>query len=276
MKGSLRKIVVAMDNSDFAVTAAHWGAHLAASAEAELMLVHVVDIRYVDGPWFADISGALGAAPYEQVVQNLTNAMMERGTNILTVGEDIAKQYDVTAQTRLLKGLFVDVMKEVTDDANLLVLGRRGDDFSTGSHLLGTAGERAIREVDCSCLAVPETYQAPAKILVGINDSGPARSARRWGDYLHDVLPKLVMRPIHVRDSKTDTSFAGETVGGVEVELLDGDPEDVLISETKEDPERTLCIIGATGHSRTLKELLLGTLTFHVLHKTKSPVLIAR
>lgn len=277
MKGSIRQIVVAMDNSAFSLTAAHWGAHLAAAAtQAELVLVHVVDVRYIDGPWFADICGALGAAPYEHLVQNLTNAMTERGNNILTMGRQIAEEHGVTPQTRLLKGLFVDVIREVTQNANMLVLGRRGDDYSTGSHLLGTAGERAIRQVGCSCLVVPETFQEATTMVVGVNDSGPARAALGWAEYLHQIVPGLVAKPIHVRQPHERSDFGALRVAGVPVELRDGDPESVLAAECAADPERTLCVIGATGHTRSFRELILGTLTFHLLHKVKSPVLIAR
>src|SRR5690606_5706152 len=128
MKGSIRKIVVAMDNSDYSVTAACWGAHLAAAAEAELLLVHVVDVRYVDGPWFADICGAIGAAPYAQVVQNPSSATTDRGSNLLARGTELCRGRGVVAKSLLLKGLFTDVIREVTQDAHLLILGRRGDD----------------------------------------------------------------------------------------------------------------------------------------------------
>jgi len=277
MKGSIRQIVVAMDNSTFSLTAAHWGAHLAAAApQAELVLVHVVDVRYIDGPWFADICGALGAAPYEHLVQNLTNALTERGANVLAMGKQIAAEHGIVPQTKLLKGLFVDVIREVTQEANLLVLGRRGDDYSTGSHLLGTAGERAIRQVGCSCLVVPESFREATTMVVGVNDSGPARAAMRWADYLRQIIPGLVVKPIHVRQPHERSDFADLQVAGAPVALLDGDPEALLAGECAADPERTLCVIGATGHARSFRELILGTLTFHLLHKVKSPVLIAR
>jgi nucleotide-binding universal stress UspA family protein len=276
MKGSIRQIVVAMDNSQFSLTAAHWGARLAAAAQAQLLLVHVVDVRYIDGPWFADICGALGAAPYEHLVQSLTTAMTERGTNILMMGEQIAAEHGVKPATKLVKGLFVDVIQELTRDANLLVLGRRGDDYSTGSHLLGTAGERAIRQVACSCLVVPERWQEVSKMVVGVNDSGPARAARQWAEYLRQLIPTLTVVPIHVRQPHEQADFGGQSVAGQPIDLRDGQPEMVLAQECAAEPERTICVIGATGHTRTIKELILGTLTFHLLHKVKSPVLITR
>ncbi len=276
MKGSIRKIVVAMDNSDYSVTAACWGAHLAAAAEAELLLVHVVDVRYVDGPWFADICGAIGAAPYEQVVQNLTTAMTERGNNILAMGTELCRERGVTAKSLLLKGLFTDVIRDVTQDANLLILGRRGDDYSTGNYLIGTAGERAIRQVACCCLVVPREYVEPSIAVVGVNDSGPSRSACRWAEYIHQLLPGIEIRPVHVKQPGETGEAFEDMVADQPVITREGDPEEVLVNECLSDPEHTICLIGATGHTRTLKELILGTLTFHVLHQLTCPVLIAR
>ena len=59
------------------------------------------------------------------------------------------------------------------------------------------------------------------------------------------------------------------------VEIIHGTPEKVLIDVCRDLPEKTLCLIGATGHTRTLKEIILGTVSLHLLHKLKGPVLLA-
>jgi nucleotide-binding universal stress UspA family protein len=82
-----------------------------------------------------------------------------------------------------------------------------------------------------------------------------------------------VTRPDGTSESE---SLDFESVGDSKVEIAAGDPEQVLVERCQEDPEKSLCLIGATGHTRTLKEIILGTTSFHLIHKLRGPVLLAR
>ena len=275
-EGQLRRIVVAMDGSRSALAAAAWGAHLAAPTGAELLLAHVIEVRLINAPFFADIGGVLGAAPYEHLLAGLDVAMEERGKNILGAGEQVCAAKGVRPQTCSERGVFAEVIQELCREASLLILGRRGESAGHGRHLLGSEGERAIRPVDCSCLAVPEAFAEPQRLVVGVNGTGPSRSAVLWAEYLREVFPGLTVRPVHVVENGTGEAIVPDTVAGVPVATEHGRPEDVIVSECSGEEVETLCLIGATGHSRTLKELILGSLSFHVLHKVRGAVLLAR
>jgi nucleotide-binding universal stress UspA family protein len=166
MKGQLRDIVVAMDNSPFSLTAVNWGANLAKTAGSRLTLVHVLEIHYLNSSMLADISSAIGVVPIEHAFENYKNALSERGKNIISAGEKICQTLGVSAESRIVHGIFHEEIKEITRDTNLLILGRRGDHSQFGRHLLGASGERAIRHVDCSCLIVPENYCPPEMVAV--------------------------------------------------------------------------------------------------------------
>lgn len=276
MTGKINEIVVAMDGSAFSLTAARWGIELAKVDDAELVLVHVVETRLMQSPLVMDISGMLGAAPLEQIAAQLHDAMEERGRNILASGKELAEDYGVSATTRLLSGVCAEAICSACDNANLLVLGRRGEHAPHGRHLMGSDGERALRHVNCSVLVVPEKYEAAQRIVTGVDDSGPARSAIAWTEYLHGALPNLQIQPVHVCETAGDEAFANTRVAGKPVQCIHGDPEAELLRICAEEPRTTLGVIGATGHTRTLKELILGTLSFHVLHRLEGPALLAR
>jgi nucleotide-binding universal stress UspA family protein len=276
MSGKINEIVVAMDGSAYSLTAARWGAELAKADGAELVFVHVVESRLMQSPLVMDISGMLGAAPLEQIASQLHEAMEERGRNVLAAGKELAADCGVSAKTRLLNGVCAEVICSACENANLLILGRRGEHAPHGRHLMGSDGERALRHVNCSVLVVPETYQAPQRIVTGVNDSGPARSAVAWTEYLHGAFPNLQICPVHVCEEANDQAFADTTVAGESVRCVPGDPEAELLRVCAEEPLTTLGVIGATGHTRTLKELILGTLSFHMLHRLQGPALLAR
>ena len=276
MNGQLKQILVAVDNSPFALTAARWGAYLAQASGATLTLVHVVEVRLTNAPFFADISGALGAAPFENVMESVLAAMRERGRNILSAAAEMAQQHGATATTRLEHGVFTDTLIELSAQADLLVLGRRGESAAHGRFLIGHEAERVVRHATCSCLVVPADFAPPQSLLVGVHDSARAQAAGAWAAFLRERLGSATIRPLHVREAQRPKDWSQERVAGVPVEVRDGDPEAVIVAACNEAPQQTLCLLGATGHSRTLKELFLGTMPFHVLHHTRGPVLIAR
>ena len=279
MEGQLKQVIVALDNSRFALVAVEWGAHLAKASEANLVLIHVLENRYFANAYFAEFTSAIGVAPVEHAVDNYKVALGERGKNILAAGEQICRAIGVTPECKVTEGIFYEVVLQYSSNTNLFILGRRGDHSNFGFHLLGAEGERAIRYANCSCLVVPDTYYQPEKLVVGIHQSGPSRSAIEWAQYFHTIYPRIPLKLVHVSNSREKAlsdHLKDTAIGQHQTEIIAGDPEKVLIDLCSENPEKTLCLIGATGHSRTLKELILGTVSSHLLHKLKGPVLLAR
>ncbi|MEA2011531.1 MAG: universal stress protein [Verrucomicrobiota bacterium] len=275
MRGKLRKITVAMDASNYSLTAAKWGAFIASHVGAELELLHVVDIRVMNSPFLADISGALGAAPYEEFVPKMKVLMQERGEDILKGGVSACKEFNITPSTKVESGILNEVIENTSQNTDLIVLGRRGEHFNIGLHLFGSDGEKLARHAGCSCLIVPDFFSLPKRILIGVHNSGPSRSAGHWGEFLSEIFPDNEVFPIFVREDENEVSEF-KKIAGKDVIVREGNAEDELISFCSENPEFTILVVGATGHTRTLKEFIIGTVSSHLLHKTESAVLLAR
>jgi len=88
------------------------------------------------------------------------------------------------------------------------------------------------------------------------------------------LFADCAVKPLHIREKDNDDDYSGSQVAGAELELADGNPEEALVAACQD--EKQLAIIGVTGHSRSLRELLLGTLSFNVLHHVQGPALLAR
>ncbi|HJP17393.1 MAG TPA: universal stress protein, partial [Nitrospinota bacterium] len=65
----IKSILVPTDGSPNSKIALEYGLYLASKFEAEITGLNIVDIRALEGPFFSDISGALGFTPYQNYVQ---------------------------------------------------------------------------------------------------------------------------------------------------------------------------------------------------------------
>ncbi len=270
------EIIVAMDNSRHALSAANWGARIGHKTGAHVTLVHILEHRYLSTAFFAELSSALGAAPPDHTYENYQNFMEERGRNILSAGKTVCEAQGLQPTLSLVDGVIHEKLKSLAARADLLIVGRRGDHSQFGGHLLGGEGERAIRHADCSCLIVPEAFEPPRKLVIGVNSGEPAHSAASWAAVLSRVFPEILVDPVHAVPRGTTEDCTIQEVGTTVTQLVEGDPEAVLIDRCRLDPLATICAIGATGHTRTLRELLLGTISVHLIHKLRGPVLLAR
>ncbi len=273
------EIVVALDSSEHGLTAVRWGAVLAQVSGANLTLVHVLEIRYVDNALIADIASTLGAAPASYSFDSYRKLMEEKGKKVLEAGSEVSKSYGVVPVTKLLHGIAHEELSDAAQEAALLIVGRRGENSEHGKHLLGGGGEWTIRHANCSCLVVPEHYTRPERMVVGIHDSERSRAAARWATYLQEVFTGFTIEAIHVDESDDPRKLnLGEIdhIRDTEVEVLRGDPEEVLFERCNVNADKTLCLVGATGHKQRIKEIILGTIPFHLLHRLSGPILIAR
>ena len=130
-----------------------------------------------------------------------------------------------------------------------------------------------MRNADCACLIVPDSWDKPKRMVIGVDNGGPARSAIRWATFLAEIIPDMEVLPIHVKEKHSELKI--DKVANRPIQLLEGNVEEQFLNICGDDMN-TISILGATSHTMSLKEMILGNLPTHVLHKTSGPVLIAR
>ncbi len=141
----IKNILVALDGSDHARAALRYALWLAKRFHALLTGLHVIDIVSVEGPFFQDISGALGFEPYFDVAGKVREALHERGQLLLEDFSATCHEHGVPCETQLSSGSVANEICERARMADLVVIGHRGinERFSTG--LLGGTAESVTR-----------------------------------------------------------------------------------------------------------------------------------
>jgi nucleotide-binding universal stress UspA family protein len=215
----------------------------------------------------------------------------------------LSTQYTCPVNTRLAQGSALDAITGLADElqSDLLVMGARGAHF-VREFLLGSTTERVLRKTRRPVLAVKQRPQgAYRRVLVPVDFSAHAAAAvataHRWLPDADIVLlhafevdiegtlrfASIAEEKIHAyraRAREEALDAMGQFVDRLSIPVgqltrlvVQGAPT-LRILENEQSLDVDLIVMGKHGQS-TLEELLLGSVTKHVLAYSSSDVLVA-
>jgi len=295
MTSSSLSLLAATDFSAPARHALERAAQLAgAHAGAQLTLTHVVSasmLARLRGV-MRDEAPAMEARLAEETERTLTE-----------LAARLSKQYACPVNTRLAQGSALDAITDLADElqSDLLVMGARGAHF-VREFLLGSTTERVLRRTRRPVLAVKQRPQgAYRRVLVPVDFSAhaaaAAQTAHRWLPDADIVLlhafevdiegtlrfASIAEEQIHeyrVRAREDALDAMAQFVDQLSIPagqltrlVVHGAPT-LRILEHEQSLDIDLIVMGKHGQS-TLEELLLGSVTKHVLAYSSSDVLVA-
>jgi nucleotide-binding universal stress UspA family protein len=278
----IRHILLALDGSDHARAALRYATWLAERFHALLCGLHVIDIVSVEGPFFQDISGALGFEPYLDVSGKVREALHERGQLLLEEFSGTCRERGISCETALSTGVVANEIYERARTTDLVVIGHRGvnERFSTG--LLGGTAESIARKSPRPVFITPVQSQPITHPLLAYDSSQRAsaamHSAAEFCSALNLPLTVLSVIPREKHGDEKALEEAHHYLGsyGLQPTLLSlvGHPYQRIIDCIK-DRGHDLLFIGAYGHSRII-EMVLGSTTEYVLRNAPCPVFLSR
>lgn len=289
---ALAQVMAATDLSGPSRFALERAVRIAAAAGAACTAVHVVKASALDE--LAVLLGDSGEAACEQVVAEARGRLAEAVAHSRAAGAD--------TEARVAAGAVVDTLVAEAEalDAGLVVLGARGEGFLR--HLvLGTTAERVLRKLARPVLVVRHMpYDGYRRVLVGVDFSAGSAAALRaavalapgadlvllhafevpFEGKLHfagvDETTILAYRRRAERDARARigefAAAAGLRGGRVQLLVGHGDPSRVLL-EREQEEGCDLLVVGKRGKS-VVEELLLGSVTKHVLAEATTDVLV--
>jgi len=278
-----QQILFCTDGSPAADVAGEYAIWFARKLSAQLRALYVTDIRLLEGPWMADLSGTLGAQPYAALLPQLQQIQREKAATILAAVEKRCRDATVACETAHETGMLVKAMLDHEDRADMVVLGQRGEHAAWSVDILGSSVERMVRASVKPCLVTPEKFRQIRRMLIAYDGSDESSKALRAGLALAPVLGVAVtittVAALGGEDAASEILHKAKQQAheaGVEaqLELLHGDPE-MEILQVRETVGADLIVMGAYGHTR-IRELILGSTTSHVLRKADVPVLLVR
>jgi len=251
-------------------------------------VVHVLGRRDVSSEP-VDLSGSIGLGARSELLEELAELdgqkaklAQKRGRAILDGAKArLAASGVEDVSVRLRHGEVVETVREFEEDAELIILGMRGEaaDFTSGH--LGSNLERVVRSTNKLVLVASKTFKPIEKAIIAF-DGGP--SAIKAVNYIasSQSFKGIDCHLISVGDEsqgrtrELEGAAALLQAAGLQVsqESVAGEPEEV-IADKAENGGFDLLVMGAYGHSR-IRNMIIGSTTSQLLLLCKIPVLLFR
>ncbi|WP_293090100.1 universal stress protein [Moorena sp. SIO3H5] len=180
-------------------------------------------------------------------------------------------------------GFLLDFVPELESEADLIILGKRGEAAEFASGHLGANLERILRSSHKPCLVTSRQYQPIEKFLLAYDGS---KSCEKMLQFLINspAFKGLELHIVTVAKSAEDKTANSQLergeqqarIGGFEpvVSLMQGNPETAIAQYVK-DNNINLLLMGAYGHRR-IRHLVIGSTTAQILRSSNIPVLVFR
>ena len=249
----MEKVLACIDGSTYGDSVTDHAAWAATRLSAPVELLHAIGRREAGGGAF-DISGNLDADERGILMSELSELdgkrakiALKRGRVLIDEATARLKNAGVaTVTSKLRHGDIADTLAELSEEARLLVVGKRGEaaDFAKGH--LGSNLERVARSAKR-----PLLKDVPCQLFMVGEPSGDA------GKRLHEAEKRL------------------KTAGySVSVFTAEGDADEVIGNKVKTDGI-DLVVMGAYGHSR-IRTFIVGSTTTEIIRRCTVPALIIR
>jgi nucleotide-binding universal stress UspA family protein len=287
-------VVVGVDGSEQAYTAAAWALDVAARRHLPLEVVH---------SWSIPLPPVgLGPAPVGLSDDRIREAAQAVLDSVVTRLQETAP--DVAVTGTLFPGTPASALLEAAEHATLVVVGASGLDRVT-EFVLGSVTAQVVAHAACPVAVVPageatEPGLEAGRVVVGIDGSELSLDATRvafdeasqrhagltllhvWNAPDYDTAGIVMPDTFLLEEAHSDELRAmAETVAGlgekypdvqVEQRLRQGRPAKVLADASR---GAALVVVGSRGHGG-FKSLLLGSTSRSLLHHTTCPVLVVR
>lgn len=281
----MTKILALIDGSAYARSVTALSAWAAGRLGLPVEIVHVLGRRIASN---FDLSGSLEANARTELLKQMADLdeqhgklAQQKGRTILEAARAEVESLGGRVSTKLRHGDLMEALSDLESDAQIVVIGKRGEAADFAKLHLGSNLERVVRASRKPVLVATRAYTPFNRFLIAY-DGG--QSANRAVEYVSStgLLKGLECEILSVgadtpeNRSRLDAPVrllrdAGFTVHST---LQAGDPDDV-VQKHVEARGIGLLVMGAYGHSR-IRSLIIGSTTTELLRRCRIPVLMFR
>lgn len=282
-----KKILALVDGSIYSHSVCENAGWIAARTGASVELMHVLGRR--EGTDASDLSGSIALGARSALLEELTRLdeqraklQQQRGRAILEDAKAVLAEAGVSAvTTRLRIGDILETVAEAEAEADMLVIGKRGEAADFAKLHLGSNIERIVRASHKPVFIAARGFREPKRLLIAF-DGGP--SSLKAAAYCAES-PLFAGLECHLlmagestpeRRHKLDEAAALFASAGREAKaFVASTAPEAAIADHVEAQGIDLLAMGAYGHSR-IRSLIIGSTTTEMIRSCKIPVMLFR
>jgi len=281
-------ILACTDGSIYATSVYKHTAWAAEKMSASVHVLHMLNPHHED-PVKADTSGRIGLGVKRALLEEIVELEATRAKLARKRGEAILE--DATAQLQAAgvkeviaeqkHGRLSDSIDSYERDADLVVIGKRGNhaDFAAGH--IGHNLERVVRSCKHPVLVTSRDFQQMDSFMLAFDGGASSKKAVEYAASdpllrgMHCYLLHVGSGNAKIEAALAEAKSTLEAAGyQVTVEQRDGEP-DKVISDIVAQDHIDLLVMGAYGHSH-IRHLIVGSTTTAMIRTVKIPVLLFR
>jgi len=281
-------LIALIDGSGYSQSVCDLTRWVAERTDASIDLMHVLGRRSV-GSEPADLSGNLKLGARTALLKELADLDEQKNKLELKRGRLLLEEAKTGLEdaglanvgTKLRHGDLIESIAEFENDADLIVVGKRGEAADFAKMHLGSNLERVVRAAKKPVLVASRAFEPINKFLIAFDGGESVMKAVRHiaSGKLFTGLPCVLLsvgKPTDTMQEKLDEAAAILRKAGYSVDagFASGDPEDVIKDKIETD-KIDLLVMGAYGHSR-IRNLIIGSTTTEMVRSCQVPVMMFR
>lgn len=280
------KIIALVDGSTYARSVCDHAAWIAGRIGCPVELLHVLGRR--EGGVGSDLSGAIALGARSALLEQLaaldeqrSKLAVQRGRAILEDAQTLLEQAGVTATAQLRHGDLIEALAGKEAEAQMILIGKRGEaaDFARGH--LGSNLERVVRAATRPLFIASRAFRPIHKVLIAYDGSASAMRAvehvARAPLYAGlDISVVTIGAETQAAQRGLDNAQSLLMAAGLNAEtgIVAGQPEEALGRLVASEGFDHL-VMGASGHSR-LRTLFVGSTSLEMIRTCMVPILLVR
>jgi nucleotide-binding universal stress UspA family protein len=282
----MSKIIACIDGSAYADSVCEVSAWISKQTQYTISLLHVVT-PHSDMAAKSDLSGQIGLGAKSGLLKKLTEVDEQRGKLEQQKGhlmlehakEELTAKGIAPPEILHRRGSLVDTLSDLENEAEQIVIGKRGEQAGNASSHLGSNLERVARSLHKPLIVASREIKPVERFLIAYDGSASSNKAVEYaarsplfaGLECH-VLSVAEEMSASQEQAATTLQSAGFTVTSA---TKQGKAVDDIICEYINEHAITLMLIGAYGHSR-LRSMILGSTTTALIQNVRIPLMLFR
>ncbi len=280
----INRLIVGFDGSPSSYAAANYAFDLGSKLNIPVVGIYVIDKRLLDETLLEDLAGILGFTFYLGISQKVKEALEKKADVLFQEFAELGRQKGAKVSLVQVEGIPYEEIAAEADENDLIFVGYKGMHLVKGV-LIGSTAERVIRKAPCPVFVSRDNYKPIKRVGIAFDGSPVARKALKVGAELakgyganlevifvepNESFPEEVIDQLKAEADK----ILGEESADYTFTLLKGFPEEQLV-EYQANGNVDLLVMGAFG-TRPLKEILLGSVAYFVMHNAQGPVVFVK